>query len=192
MRRLLIGVILFVLASAEYVKYELTYEECKEAGFVPESLKCSSCRPLPKFNLEFLLSDCLACCTKDEEDHPNTVPWLLQDYNILKWHEFLIAAHYSKLNGIQRVKLSFDKMIQTYPYADIEVCDCNLARFPQAQAFVQENMAAPWGDSVRVRQVRGITPQIVLKDHSGKRIQTYNIEKWDTDTIKEFLTEFIE
>uniref|UniRef100_A0A7I5EBQ8 Selenoprotein F n=1 Tax=Haemonchus contortus TaxID=6289 RepID=A0A7I5EBQ8_HAECO len=150
MRRLLIGVSLYVLASAEYVKYELTYDECKEAGFVPESLKCSSCRPLPKFNLEFLLSDCLACCTKDEEDHP------------------------------------------TYPYADIEVCDCNLARFPQAQAFVQENMAAPWGDSVKVRQVRGITPQIVLKDHSGKRIQTYNIEKWDTDTIKEFLTEFIE
>ncbi|KAK6021238.1 hypothetical protein OSTOST_13098 [Ostertagia ostertagi] len=53
-------------------------------------------------------------------------------------------------------------------------------------------MASEWGDRVRVRHVRGVRPQIVLKDRSGSTAQTFNIEKWDTDTIKDFLNEWIE
>ncbi|EPB78121.1 hypothetical protein ANCCEY_02761 [Ancylostoma ceylanicum] len=127
--------------------------------------------------------------------------------------------------------------------AHIEVCECNLARFPQVQgkfrflhfkegmlsqherfipiytcvdilikwifsAFVRENMASHWGGKVRVRQVRGVRPQIKLKgalsllactcpirtfqDDAGITKQTLNIEKWDTDTIKDFLNQWID
>ncbi|KAK5983382.1 15 kDa selenoprotein [Trichostrongylus colubriformis] len=151
MRILLLSIGLHLVVRAEIVEYKMSEEECKEAGFIPESLKCTLCKELKHFNLEMLMSDCLQCCTEDEEDaHPK------------------------------------------YPLAIIEVCECNLARFPQAQAFVHQNMAAEWGDKVRVRHVRGVRPQILLKDSSGSTVNTLNIEKWDTNTIKEFLDEWIE
>ncbi|RCN38289.1 Sep15/SelM redox domain protein [Ancylostoma caninum] len=116
----------FAMASAEIEEYSLSREECRAAGFVPETLK-------------------------------------------------------------------------KYPMAHIEVCECNLARFPQVQgkftflhSFVRENMASHWGGKVRVRQVRGVRPQIKLKDDAGITKQTLNIEKWDTDTITDFLNQWIE
>ncbi|EYC15326.1 hypothetical protein Y032_0037g3458 [Ancylostoma ceylanicum] len=151
MRILLSALACFAMASAEVEEYSLSREECRSAGFVPETLKCSTCGKLSKFNLEMLMSDCMACCTKEQEDE----------------HE-------------------------KYPMAHIEVCECNLARFPQVQAFVRENMASHWGGKVRVRQVRGVRPQIKLKDDAGITKQTLNIEKWDTDTIKDFLNQWID
>ncbi|VDL66328.1 unnamed protein product [Nippostrongylus brasiliensis] len=129
----------------------MSIDECKSAGFVPESLKCNLCDELGKFNLEMLMSDCLACCTKDKDDE----------------HE-------------------------KYPLAYVEVCECNLGRFPQVQAFVRQDMASQWGGRVKIRHVRGVLPQILLKDNSGNTKQTLNIEKWDTDTITAFLNEWIE
>ncbi|RCN45975.1 hypothetical protein ANCCAN_08012 [Ancylostoma caninum] len=106
----------FAMASAEIEEYSLSREECRAAGFVPETLKCSTCGKLSKFNLEVLMSD----------------------------------------------------------------------------SFVRENMASHWGGKVRVRQVRGVRPQIKLKDDAGITKQTLNIEKWDTDTITDFLNQWIE
>ena len=48
--------------------------ECREAGFNPESLKCSTCKMLDKFNLEEILTDCLKCCEEvnlDEKEVMN-------------------------------------------------------------------------------------------------------------------------
>ncbi|KJH48026.1 Sep15/SelM redox domain protein [Dictyocaulus viviparus] len=81
---------------------------------------------------------------------------------------------------------------EKYPFAHIEVCECNLGRFPQVEAFVRRNMASQWGNRVRIRHVRGVRPQIVLKDNLGITKQTLNIEKWDTDTITDFLNQWIE
>ncbi|WKY07652.1 hypothetical protein Q1695_007257 [Nippostrongylus brasiliensis] len=136
---------------ADIEEYKMSIDECKSAGFVPESLKCNLCDELGKFNLEMLMSDCLACCTKDKDDE----------------HE-------------------------KYPLAYVEVCECNLGRFPQVQAFVRQDMASQWGGRVKIRHVRGVLPQILLKDNSGNTKQTLNIEKWDTDTITAFLNEWIE
>ncbi|ETN87003.1 hypothetical protein NECAME_05723 [Necator americanus] len=79
-------------AFAEIVEYSLSREECQAAGFNPETLKCSTCKQLTEFNLDFLMTDCESCCTKDQDDE----------------HE-------------------------KYPMAHIEVCECNLGRFPQVQ-----------------------------------------------------------
>ncbi|CAI4223889.1 unnamed protein product [Auanema sp. JU1783] len=144
--------ILFVVpVIAEVEEYGLSKEECVAAGFVPETLKCSSCERLSGYNLEILMTDCQSCCTKEKE-------------------------------------LQHEK----YPLALIEVCECNLARFPQAQAFVHKDMASAWGGKVRVKHVRGVRPQIVLKDHKGISRQTLNIEKWDTGSITDFLNQWIE
>ncbi|CAJ0604031.1 unnamed protein product [Cylicocyclus nassatus] len=126
MRILLLVLLSFGVSFAEIEEYSLSREECRDSGFIPEELKCSSCSQLTKFNLEILLSDCNACCTKDEED-------------------------------------KHDK----YPMADIEICECNLGRFPQVQAFVREDMASYWAGKVRIRHVRGVLPTIKLKDKSG-------------------------
>lgn len=81
---------------------------------------------------------------------------------------------------------------EKYPLAQIEICECNLGRFPQVQAFVKSDMAKQWGSRVKVRHVRGTLPTIKLKDIDGETQQTMNIEKWDTDTITEFLNMWLE
>ncbi|PAV75637.1 hypothetical protein WR25_07972 isoform A [Diploscapter pachys] len=136
---------------AEVEEYKISPEECRQAGFVPESLKCDSCHKLGDFNLDTLMTDCLGCCTKEKE-------------------------------------LEHEK----YPLAIMEVCECNLGRFPQMQAFVHNDMAAAWGGRVKVRHVRGVRPTIILKDASGVPRQTLNVEKWDTNTLTGFLNEWVQ
>ncbi|VDK42448.1 unnamed protein product [Anisakis simplex] len=81
---------------------------------------------------------------------------------------------------------------EKYPVAHIEICECNLARFPQVQAFVKSDMVRQWGNHVKVRHVRGTLPTIKLKDRFGETHQTLNIEKWNTDTIKDFLNNWLD
>ncbi|TKR81177.1 hypothetical protein L596_015097 [Steinernema carpocapsae] len=144
--------VLLALLNVVWADYELTTEECKELGFNRDSLKCSTCSTLVKFELEEMLSDCRACCKSEENSSSN--------------HE-------------------------KYPMAHIEVCECNLARFPQVQAFVKSNMVNQWGSNVKVRHVRGVLPTIVLKNYDGES-KKFNIEKWDTDTITDFLNNWID
>ncbi|VDP12083.1 unnamed protein product [Onchocerca flexuosa] len=79
-----------------------------------------------------------------------------------------------------------------YPMAHIEICECNLARFPQAEAFVKSSMVKKWGACVKVHHVRGTLPTIKLLDAQGEVQKIMNIEKWDTDTITEFLNTWLE
>ncbi|CAI5447986.1 unnamed protein product [Caenorhabditis angaria] len=142
---------LFSTISCQKEEYKIDLEECKAAGFEPETLKCSTCEKLTDFNLETLLSDCLGCCTKEEE-----------------------FKH------------------KTYPVAFLEVCECNLARFPQVQAFVHKDMASQWNGKVKVRHVRGVRPQVVLKDLDGVTKETLSVEQWDTDTLIDFFNQWID
>ncbi|CAD5229581.1 unnamed protein product [Bursaphelenchus okinawaensis] len=130
---------------------EMSAEECKEVGFNKATLKCPTCKLLPQYNLDLIVSDCEKCCIKESE----------------KSHE-------------------------KYPSAQIEVCECNLQRFPQVNAFVKTELSQQWGNKLRIRHVRGTLPTIVLKDGAGKPQKTLNIEKWDTDTITDFLNDWLE
>lgn len=78
-----------------------------------------------------------------------------------------------------------------YPLADIEVCGWKIGRFPQLHAFVKSDRVKEWS-GLRVRYVRGADPVIKLLDEEGEPQESLNIEKWDTDTITEFLTERLE
>ncbi|MCP9265119.1 15 kDa selenoprotein [Dirofilaria immitis] len=75
-----------------------------------------------------------------------------------------------------------------YPLAHIEICECNLGRFPKQKS----NMVKKWGTCVKVRHVRGTLPTIKLLDAQGEVQKIMNIEKWDTDTITEFLNTWLE
>ncbi len=62
----------------------------------------------------------------------------------------------------------------------------------QFSAFVKSDKVKQWGIHVQVRHVRGVLPTIRLKDEFGETQQTMNIEKWDTDTVTEFLNTWLE
>jgi len=89
---------------------------------------------------------------------------------------------------IQDIKQEHER----YQYAEIEVCTCNLNRFPQISAFVRGNMKDQWGNRLKVRHVRGVLPTITLKNIEGQTVKSLNIEKWDTDTVTEFLNDWLE
>ncbi|EFO93570.1 hypothetical protein CRE_02632 [Caenorhabditis remanei] len=132
-------------------EYKIDVDECKAAGFNPETLKCGLCERLSDYHLETLMSDCQQCCMKEEEFKHNK-----------------------------------------YPIAILEVCECNLARFPQVQAFVHKDMARQFGGKVRVKHVRGVRPQVALKDADFKTMETLSVEKWDTDTLIDFFNQWLE
>ncbi|KAI6243793.1 15 kDa selenoprotein [Aphelenchoides fujianensis] len=81
---------------------------------------------------------------------------------------------------------------EKYPYAVIEICECNLQRFPQVNAFVKGDLPSQWGSKLKIRHVRGVLPTIVLKNAEGVAQKTLNIERWDTDTIESFLNDWLE
>jgi hypothetical protein len=79
---------------------------CLDAGFAA-TLKCSTCDDLPRFKLASIYDQCTACCQPDQT------------------------------NGV-KVELfprfSKNKLLtQKYPFAHLEVCNCNLGRYPQVQ-----------------------------------------------------------
>lgn len=53
-------------------------------------------------------------------------------------------------------------------------------------------MVKKWGNCVKVHHVRGTLPTIKLLDTQGEVQKIMNIEKWDTDTITEFLNTWLE
>uniref|UniRef100_A0A914BUN3 Selenoprotein F n=1 Tax=Acrobeloides nanus TaxID=290746 RepID=A0A914BUN3_9BILA len=81
---------------------------------------------------------------------------------------------------------------EKFPMAQIEICECNLHRFPQVNHFVKSELKDQWGSKLKVKHVRGTLPTIVLKNHDGQPQRSLNVEKWDTDTITEFLNDWLE
>jgi hypothetical protein len=63
-----------------------------------------------------------------------------------------------------------------------------LGRYPQIKAFIEKRNE--WfGDNLRVSYQRGSDPIIRLKDASDNVIEELGIERWDTNTVMEFLKE---
>jgi len=58
------------------------------------------------------------------------------------------------------------------------------------QAFINSEKVADW-PGLKVTYVRGADPVIKLIAESGDVEETLNIEKWNTDTIVEFLSEHV-
>ena len=57
-----------------------------------------------------------------------------------------------------------------------------------ASAFVKSDRPDAF-PGLKIRYMRGLDPQLVLLDDNKQAVETLGIEKWDTDTMEEFLQE---
>ncbi|CDH93384.1 Selenoprotein F/M domain-containing protein [Caenorhabditis elegans] len=53
-------------------------------------------------------------------------------------------------------------------------------------------MARQFGGKVKVKHVRGVRPQVALKDADFKTKEVLSVEKWDTDTLIDFFNQWLE
>lgn len=63
-----------------------------------------------------------------------------------------------------------------------------MGRYPQVQAFVKGDLPSKF-PRLEVRYSRGSDPFIKLLNDEREVVETLSIDKWDTDTIVEFLNE---
>ncbi|XP_026765295.1 selenoprotein F [Galleria mellonella] len=73
-----------------------------------------------------------------------------------------------------------------YARAVLEVCTCKFPAYPQIQAFVKSDRPAKF-PNLQIKYVRGLDPIIKLLDKDGIVRDTVAIEKWNTDSVEEFL-----
>ncbi|XP_014285992.1 selenoprotein F [Halyomorpha halys] len=81
--------------------------------------------------------------------------------------------------------------IKRYPRASLEVCTCKFGAYPQIQAFIKSDKPHKF-PNLTIRYVRGLDPIIKLMDESGNVQEVLAIERWDTDTVEEFLKTHLE
>ncbi|XP_013185740.2 selenoprotein F [Amyelois transitella] len=78
-----------------------------------------------------------------------------------------------------------------YARAILEVCTCKFPAYPQIQAFVKSDRPAKF-PNLQIKYVRGLDPIIKLLDKDGIVKDTVAIEKWNTDSVEEFLNTHLE
>lgn len=82
---------------------------------------------------------------------------------------------------------SDDEQQTIYSFARLEVCGWKLGRFPQIQAFVKSDRVLNH-PGLKVEYVRGADPIMHMLDENKQTVETLSIEKWNTDSIDEFLS----
>ncbi|XP_050524262.1 selenoprotein F [Daktulosphaira vitifoliae] len=83
------------------------------------------------------------------------------------------------------------KSIKVYAKARLEVCTCKFGAYPQIQAFLKSDRPKKY-PNLTIRYVRGLDPIIKLMDNNGNVQEVLAIERWDTDTVDEFLSTHLE
>ncbi|XP_059478405.1 selenoprotein F [Neocloeon triangulifer] len=84
-----------------------------------------------------------------------------------------------------------DFNVKKYHSARLEVCTCKFGAYPQIQAFIKSEKPAQFRN-LAIRYVRGLDPVIKLMDKEGNVQEVLAIERWDTDTVEEFLKTHLE
>lgn len=80
---------------------------------------------------------------------------------------------------------------KTYAKAVLEVCTCKFGIYPQIQAFIKSERPSNF-PNLQIKYVRGLDPIIKLYDKDGHLKETVAIEKWNTDSVEEFLNTHLE
>lgn len=73
-----------------------------------------------------------------------------------------------------------------YPKAILEVCGWRLGAYPQVQAFIKSERTSRY-PGLTIKYVRGADPTIKLLDEEEDVVETLAIDKWNTDSVEEFL-----
>lgn len=77
-----------------------------------------------------------------------------------------------------------------YAKARLEVCTCKFGSYPQIEAFIKSDRPAKF-PNLTIRYVRGLDPIIKLMDKEGNVVETLAIDKWNTDSVEEFLKTYL-
>jgi len=77
-----------------------------------------------------------------------------------------------------------------YPKARLEVCGWRLGAYPQVQAFVKSDRPKAF-PNLSIKYVRGADPIIKLMSEDGEVMETLAIDKWNTDSVEEFLQMYL-
>ncbi|XP_065161373.1 selenoprotein F [Atheta coriaria] len=80
---------------------------------------------------------------------------------------------------------------KVYAKAVLEVCTCKFGAYPQIQAFIKSDRPAKFSN-LQIKYVRGLDPIIKLYNKDGHLKETVAIEKWNTDSVEEFLNTHLE
>jgi len=92
---------------------------------------------------------------------------------------------------LQCCQIDEAKSIKVYAKARLEVCTCKFGAYPQIQAFIKSERPKKY-PNLTIRYVRGLDPLIKLMDSNGNVQEVLAIERWDTDTVDEFLSTHLE
>ncbi|XP_028151002.1 selenoprotein F [Diabrotica virgifera virgifera] len=76
---------------------------------------------------------------------------------------------------------------KVYYKAVLEVCTCKFGAYPQIQAFIKSDRPDKF-PNLQIKYLRGLDPIIKLYDKDGHLQETVAIEKWNTDSVEEFLS----
>jgi len=76
--------------------------------------------------------------------------------------------------------------VKKYSSARLEVCGWKLGHFPQIQAFVKGEKSKQF-PNFSIKYMRGAYPTIKLMNAEEEVVDELSIDKWDTNTIEEFL-----
>ena len=79
-----------------------------------------------------------------------------------------------------------DSRDSKYPKAILEVCGWRLGAYPQVAAFIKSDRPKRYS-GLSIKYVRGADPVIKLLDDANEIIETLAIDKWNTDSVEEFL-----
>jgi len=81
-----------------------------------------------------------------------------------------------------------EETVVKFASATLKVCSWKLGRFPQIKAFVNDEKKDQKFQNLKIEYARGVSPTLILKDEGGEEAETLPIDKWDTDTVREYLT----
>ncbi len=66
-----------------------------------------------------------------------------------------------------------------------------LGAYPQVQAFIKSDRAERY-PGLTIKYVRGADPVIKLLDEEEDEVESLAIDKWNTDSVEEFLDLYLE
>jgi len=83
-----------------------------------------------------------------------------------------------------------NEVTKKHHFARLEVCGWRLGAYPQVQAFVKSERPRAF-PNLEIKYVRGADPVIHLMDENKRVEETLAIDKWNTDSVEEFLSTYL-
>lgn len=104
-----------------------------------------------------------------------------------------LSAHNLDIELLEQCKSCCEKdqaeeTLVKFASATLKVCGWKLGRFPQIKKFVNDEKSNPTFNNLDIEYARGAMPTLILKNEAGDEVETLDLEKWDTDTVREYLT----